>query len=209
MEHKVYEFSYYHGNDDRDSRKIILQAELSDNRLNIKKSIVDFTFDTGAIDVVCSAAALGITITEEQFIDKFNTACVYRRGIAHSVSIRYYRYELSEFRLGNLRLYNVPIYISFERDAKSRLIGMSLLRFFDILIRPEFKQVKLTETDTLLEYLKEHGSLKDCDKYAPETYLDFGIEQGTDESNTLDEQAAEAAYINKLLKSNLNRRMTP
>ena len=192
MEYREHTFNYDY-NIDSNSKRIILGINISDKRLNINRNI-PILLDTGASGVTMPAHLIDIKLSETEFVSRFNPIETYRNGIVSDAMIKYYLIEIERIVLGSFILHNVPVYITFAKNVNSKLLGMSLLRFFDITIRPEFRQVKLKETDTLIKYLKEHGSLTGSDSFVFDTYVDLK------EQSLIDDQILESAYVNALVQ---------
>lgn len=179
-------FSYYYGDDRLDLKQINLKFLFIDKSINIRKEIY-FKIDTGAMDIALNASDLGIQQTEEEFISTHEVKKVQRFGIAKNVPLNYYRYIMPMIKLGGFVLHNFPVYITFDKNGTSKLIGMSFLRLFKITIDPEYKTIEFTETQELASY--KNKSMHNIDKVIPETYIDFS-----------DQQLLESNYINTQLK---------
>lgn len=178
------EFSYNFDNEANSSFKIELYFNIKDAKAKIDRKLM-FKIDTGARDIAVHARQLGITISEEEFAKQYNVQQVKRYGIARKQVI-YYRYIVDSISLGSITLYKFPIFITFQENAVSKLIGMSFLRLFNITIRPDYKLIKFKATDQTEQAIKNNTPMTDVETKWHTTYIDF------------DEQALEAHRINKL-----------
>ena len=136
-EGKIY--SLYSSRDPR----MVLRFGVKDAVLGIEEEI-PFVIDTGATCVVLPAKDLYLGRQEEQLI-KGNGEMRPHIGIASNVSIPYYRYNVSEFYLGDyIRLKDFPIHITFDPHATMKLVGMSFLKLFNIFIQPQYHSILFT-----------------------------------------------------------------
>ena len=117
-----------------ESQRMALKFRLKDNRLGIDEEI-PFLIDTGATSVVLPAEDL--CLNDEQANVLIDHSIIKQHtGLISNVQVQYYRYNISEFGLGKIKLVDFPIHVTFDRNAQYRLLGMSFLKLFNIFIQP-------------------------------------------------------------------------
>lgn len=168
------DFSYYYGNDYADSFKIYLPLIITDrNRVSRLQGVID----TGAGTFTTTAKSLGIYETEQEFTNKYNLKPIMHRGIHNAAIVRYYRYIVDEIQLGEFKLKNFPIHITFNDNVTVTLVGMSFLRLFNLEIRPDYKTISFEVTEELRGRLLHRNDFSNIDRVKIETFIDFGLEE--------------------------------
>lgn len=114
---------------------------------------------------------------------------------------------VQDLRINGYRIGDINVRIGYN-TSKKVLMGMDVIKRLNSFIGPYNGKLyflathsNIVKTADLFEKIMQEVSRLSIDE---DKYLDLDGEYDLN-----DEQAAEAAYINKLLKSNLNRRMTP
>ena len=169
------EFSYYYGNDYNDAYRINLPFNVSVG--NNKYVNIQGIIDTGASAFTSTAYALGIQLSEQEFVNKYKLKPIARTGINSSAPVIYYRYIVDEIRLGKFNFRNFPVYITFNKRVTVTLVGMSFLRLINISIKPEYKTILFEANEELKTRWKNNQGFNNIDKVNIETFIDFGLEE--------------------------------
>lgn len=174
--------------------KLPIMIESKRDNINVRAEIL---VDTGATAVTLSANSLGIKMTENEFINRYKIKPTKRFGINNKYPIIYYKYLVEKLVIGNIVLHNFPVYITFDENCNSNLLGMSFLRLFELRIRPQFKEVSLKATSETEDDIRNNISMHNVDK----KYLDTLIDMAEFNPDSADEQTLEANIINKKLNT--------
>lgn len=146
--------------------------------------------DTGAIDVVLpSDMILGKSITENAYRKEFKREPHERYGIAKDTPVMYYTHIVDSISLGGFKLYKFPVEISFEERARAKLLGMSLLGLFNIVINNRDRFVELVETPEVAPFINSGKPLLNPNELCRQDIIDFG--------ETASKEELEANYIHR------------
>uniref|UniRef100_UPI004055A63F hypothetical protein n=1 Tax=Acetatifactor sp. TaxID=1872090 RepID=UPI004055A63F len=136
----------------------------------------EFKLDTGATHTSLNARDLGIDVSEEEFCKWRKTEGVVAKGIDDNVEIKFYKLQVENFKIDELDLGSVPIYITFCENMTKRLLGMNLLRLLNIAISGDKKCIYIEKSERFLEYKKTHLRVE-----KPEL---LEVEQSSSDANT-------------------------
>ena len=170
MDTKECKLSFYHGDDKRDSREIKISMRFQFRNGCSKTRLVKI--DTGASTIAMPASFFGF-YDEEEFCRTNNCEKNIMVGIRKDAPTVYYRYIVEKIRLGTFELMEFPVQITFNTGVESCLIGMTLLRLFNIEINNEYKTIAFKATNKTIEMLDNNSSFRDIDNEIFETYVDF------------------------------------
>lgn len=155
---KKYCFSYH--NNPEPNKYISIKILVRDSALRINRLLLA-KIDTGASITVFPAHKLGITMTEADFIKKYNPKCVRTTGFIKGNSALAYEWFIEEFKLDNIVFKDFPIHIIFSQDVQSVLIGYDFLKLFIIKINALKSEITFVETKISAVYNNTGISAKD------------------------------------------------
>ena len=92
-----------------------------------------FIVDTGAKYTCCHYRAVNRTLKEEQFCK-----CEYKNlcGIVNGVAVKFYKYDLSQFTIGNIDMGEQDIWITFDERITDIILGMDILKQIIMITNP-------------------------------------------------------------------------
>lgn len=184
---------FYYGTDDsiHSALRIKVPARVKNNLDNIDLN-VEFVLDTGASGVSITASSLHLGLSEKDFIQKYNGDKIKRYGINREHPVEYYKYILDELSIGDITLYDFPVFLTFNKSDTPNLLGMPFLRLFELRIRPQFKELYLKATSETEDDIKNNISMRNVAEKYLETLIDL---------ESIDEQTLMANIINKKLNT--------
>ena len=94
--------------------------------------IKKFKFDTGAQYTCLNAREFSINITEEEFRETYKGVIMEGTGLDQTTHILYYLLQVENFIIEGIDIGSVPIYITFDKRAYKNLLGLDLIKLFNI-----------------------------------------------------------------------------
>lgn len=115
-------------------------TNIEDNRytvrcLSISQYIASerFIVDTGAKYTCCHYRVINRMLREEQFFDyEFKNLC----GIVNGLAVRFYKYHLKQFTIGNIDMGEQDIWITFDERITDIILGMDILKQIIMITNP-------------------------------------------------------------------------
>lgn len=115
-------------------------TNIKDNRYLVRCLIVSdyissekFIVDTGAAYTCCHYKAVNDKLSEASFVNsKFKSLC----GIVDGVSVRFYKYHLQQFTIGNIDMGEQDIWITFDKRVTDIILGMDILKQVIMITNP-------------------------------------------------------------------------
>ena len=118
--------------------------------------IKEFKFDTDAQYTCLNAREFSINITEEEFKKKYKGnretykgVIMEGTGLDQTTHILYYLLQVENFIIEGIDIGSVPIYITFDKRAYKNLLGLDLIKLFNISIDFDNHQMELSITQQL------------------------------------------------------------
>lgn len=115
-------------------------TSIEDNRymvryLSVSEHIASESFivDTGAKYTCCHYRAVNRGLKKEQFCD-----CEYKdlSGIVNGAAVRFYRYHLKQFTIGNIDMKGQDIWLTFDERVTDIILGMDILKQVIMITNP-------------------------------------------------------------------------
>lgn len=131
-----------------------------------------FKLDTGSTHTCMNAADLGIFISEDDFNRWHTVEKITAGGIDDDIKIAFYKLQVENFKIGNLDLGSVPIYVTFYEKMTKALLGMNILRLLNISISGDENKVILQKTNKLINYKEKHLRVERPELLESEQYED-------------------------------------
>lgn len=97
-----------------------------------------FIVDTGAAYTCCNFTAVDKMLRESQFWDY---DCKYLCGIVHGEAVRFYKYHLQQFTVGNIDMGCQDIWITFDERVTDIVLGMDILKKIILITNPYNKRI--------------------------------------------------------------------
>ncbi len=127
--------------------------------------IKKFKFDTGAQYTCLNAREFSINITEEEFRKTYKGNIMEGTGLDQTTHITYYLLQVENFVVEGLDLGSVPIYITFDSRACKNLLGLDLIKLFNVQMDFDNGQMKLSKTQNFLNFKKSKLKLELVDMF--------------------------------------------
>ena len=112
----------------KDKRYLVRCLSISDCITSEK-----FIVDTGAVYTCCHYKTIDQRISEEQLNE-----CEFKNlsGMVNGVAVKYYKYHLKQFTIGNLDMKEQDIWITFDERVTDIILGMDILRQVIMITNP-------------------------------------------------------------------------
>lgn len=136
-------------------------------------------FDTGAQYTCLNAREFSINITEEEFKKTYKGNIMEGTGLDQTTHMTYYLLQVENLVVEGLALGSVPIYITFDPRACKNLLGLDLIRLFNIRLNFDSGQMELTKTQQFIKFKKTKYKLE------PSDMVQLGIYQTSNEENKI------------------------
>lgn len=92
-----------------------------------------FIVDTGAAYTCCGYTIVNKGLKEAQFVNcESKNLC----GIVNGVAIKYYKFRLKQFTIGNIDLKEQDIWITFDSRVTDIILGMDMLKQVIVIMNP-------------------------------------------------------------------------
>lgn len=139
-----------------------------------------FLLDTGADYTCISAKDLGIKISEKEFSNwcKSNGKTAY--GVSEDIELKLYKVQMNNINIYGMDLGSFPIYVIFNENITSALLGMDIIRALNITMSSDECKLKIEKSTRLLNYQKTnlrvtnikdlYPELKTTDKQKPNLF---------------------------------------
>ena len=127
--------------------------------------IKKFKFDTGAQYTCLNAREFSINITEEEFIKTYKGTVMEGTGLDQTTHITYYLMQLENFAVEGMDIGSVPIFITFDSRACKNLLGLDLIRLFNIHIDFDNGKMELSKTQQFQDFRKYKLKLEPSDMF--------------------------------------------
>ena len=97
-----------------------------------------YVVDTGAVYTCCNYKVVNETLQEKQFEN-----CVFKYfcGIVNGTAIKFYKYQLKQFTVGNIDMGEQIIWITFDKRVTDIILGMDILRDIILITNPYNKRI--------------------------------------------------------------------
>ena len=131
----------------------------SQKKYGIEKKLLTkrrvFKYDTGAQITCLRAEELDIDISEQEFVDNFNSIRVEGHGIDDaSKPVVYYMIQVENFVVSGIDLGSVPIYITFDERVTKSLLGLDLIKLMNTEFNFDTKEITLSKRQALIDFHK-------------------------------------------------------
>ncbi len=120
-------------------------TNIKDERYSVKCLIVDkfikpykFIVDTGAKFTCCHYEMINIALTEHQM-----SGCEekYIGGFVKGDAVKFYKYRIRQFTVGNIDMGTRNIWITFDRRVTDVVLGIDILKQMIMIINPYDQKV--------------------------------------------------------------------
>ena len=101
-------------------------------------AVENFVVDTGAMYTCCNYLLVNDKLDETSLKD-CETSCI--GGLIEGDKVRFYKYALKQFTIGNIDLGEQSIWITFDQRVTDIILGMDILRQIMMIINPYNQQV--------------------------------------------------------------------
>ena len=125
--------------------------------------IKKFKFDTGAQYTCLNAREFSINITEEEFRETYKGVIMEGTGLDQTTHILYYLLQVENFIIEGIDIGSVPIYITFDKRSYKNLLGLDLIKLFNISIDFDNHQMELSITQQFRDFKKTKLKLEPHD----------------------------------------------
>ena len=117
--------------------------------------INSFVADTGAKYTCCSIFNINPGYPESDFE---NSEYKIIGGIVHGGTIKYYRFNVKQFTIGNLNMKSQDIWVTFDERATDDVLGMDILKqVYFLNDKKNNSLIFAYDTNELIEYIINHG----------------------------------------------------
>lgn len=96
-------------------------------------AVEKFIVDTGAKFSCCHYGVIDETLTEGSFKSK-DAICI--GGFVKGDAVRFYKYQLKQFTIGNLDMGTQHIWITFDERVTDIILGMDILKQVILITNP-------------------------------------------------------------------------
>lgn len=127
--------------------------------------IKKFKFDTGAQYTCLNAREFSIHLTEEEFRKTYKGNIMEGTGLDQTTHITYYLLQVENFVVEGLDLGSVPIYITFDSRACKNLLGLDLIKLFNIRMDFVSGRMELSRTQQFMNFKKLKLRLEPTDMF--------------------------------------------
>lgn len=118
---------------------------------NISKLVM--CVDTGAMYTCCSYNDIDENLCESDFGD---SDCKYLGGFVEGTAMKFYRYKLKQFTVGNIDLGSQDIWITFDDRVSDSVVGVDILSKVTFLhIKDSSKLLFFSSVEELYNFGKE------------------------------------------------------
>lgn len=118
----------------------VYSTSIEDNRYMVRCLSVSgyvaserFIVDTGAKYTCCHYRAINRRLREEHLCD-----CAFKNlgGIINGVAVKFYRYHLKQFTIGNIDMREQDIWLTFDERVTDIILGLDILKQIFMVINP-------------------------------------------------------------------------
>ena len=96
-------------------------------------AVEKFVVDTGAMYTCCYGGVVDENLEEIALKDKENR---YIGGLVKGAVVKFYRYSLNQFTIGNIDMSEQDIWITFDKRVTDIILGMDILKQVIMIANP-------------------------------------------------------------------------
>lgn len=120
---------------------LVYSTNIQRNRFSVKCLTVlenkfvlnNFLVDTGAVITCCKYRYIDKAICERDVAD-YDTKII--GGLVNGSAVKFYRYPLKQFTVGNINMGKQDIWITFDERVTDVVLGMDILKQIMLIINP-------------------------------------------------------------------------
>lgn len=124
----------------------VYSTSIEKNRFSVKCltvstknfSLQNFLVDTGAVITCCQYRFLDKNMQEKDVLE-YETRII--GGLVSGSNVKFYRYPLRQFTVGNIDMGKQDIWITFDKRVTDVILGMDILRQIILIMNPYNRKV--------------------------------------------------------------------